>query len=130
MDDARLEQQERTTRKSSPSEPAAATVAPPAAEKPKRERKAKAEPTPETGAEISEQESLAELYKIAANYVQKDAVEANRVARQKTAKEHLAATYKVATIKDLPHPQRLQFIAWLKAGIAANGTPEVVGMGI
>ena len=68
---------------------------------------------------LDEKKSLDEMYKLAMEFVNKDAVAANVAARQAKAKTHYGQVYKVGNIKDLPHTQRLQFIAWLKAEIAS-----------
>lgn len=105
------------------------TDAPPAEPKPRKPRASKlteaqaddisggapaSKPLPPAEPEISDADSLADLYKSVGAFVQKDADEAARAARQKKAKDHLAAEYRVANLKELSIPQRLQFIGWIK----------------
>lgn len=68
---------------------------------------------------LDEKKSLDEMYKLAMEFVNKDAVAANVAARQAKAKAHYGSVYKVGNIKDLPHTQRLQFIAWLREQISS-----------
>lgn len=68
-------------------------------------------PTAAPTVELTEAQSLDALYRVCAKVVEK--FKGSTVTGFDRATNHLKQTYKVAKLADLPHAQRLQFIAWL-----------------
>jgi len=106
-----------------PQSPAVSEPAPGAPAVPKKERKSRAPkeeiaqaPKPEIATEeLTEEQSLKELYSVCTAFVQR--FQKGSPDGQSRAKAYLSEQFKVAKLADLVHAQRLQFIVWLKAEI-------------